>query len=186
MVSGWAVPVRVGNKVLAVLEFYCHFLLREDQEAMAAIETVARFAGPDAGALAGTRTSRRADRQQEILLDSVADGICGVDRHGLVSFANPAAGRLLGAPAASLTGKPVHDLLHGSARGRTRGADRIAPCARATERHVATAGEDTIYRSRRQLLCPRSTSSRRFWITGGFRDRCSASATSASAMRSTG
>ena len=25
MVSGWAVPVRVGNKVLAVLEFYCHF-----------------------------------------------------------------------------------------------------------------------------------------------------------------
>ena len=32
-------------------------------------------------------------RQQEILLDSVADGICGVDRQGLVSFANPAAAR---------------------------------------------------------------------------------------------
>ena len=39
-------------------------------------------------------------RQQEILLGSVADGICGVDRNGLVRFANPAAARLLGAAAA--------------------------------------------------------------------------------------
>jgi PAS domain S-box-containing protein len=146
MVSGWAVPVRVGNKVLAVLEFYCHFLLREDQEAIAAIETVAASLGQ---MLARSRERGRADeltRQQEILLDSVADGICGVDRHGLVSFANPAAGRLLGAPAASLTGRPVHELLHGSARG----AQKCGPdCAlrRATERHVAAAGEDQVYRS---------------------------------------
>ena len=146
MVSGWAVPVRVGNKVLAVLEFYCHFLLREDQEAIAAIETVAASLGQ---MLARSRERGRADeltRQQEILLDSVADGICGVDRHGLVSFANPAAGRLLGAPAASLTGKPVHELLHGSAPV----AQKCGPdCAlrRATERHVAAAGEDKVYRS---------------------------------------
>src|SRR5215472_835674 len=136
MMSGWAVPVRVGNKVLAVLEFYCHFLLKEDQEAIAAIETVAASLGQ---MLARSRERGRADeltRQQEILLDSVADGICGVDRHGLVSFANPAAGRLLGAPAASLTGRPVHELLHGSAPA----AQRCGPdCAmrRATERHVA-------------------------------------------------
>jgi len=146
MVSGWAVPVRVGNKVLAVLEFYCHFLLREDQEAIAAIETVAASLGQ---MLARSRERGRADeltRQQEILLDSVADGICGVDRHGLVSFANPAAGRLLGAPAAGLTGKPVHDLLHGWApAGQKCGPD----CAlrRATERHVASAGEDSVFRS---------------------------------------
>ena len=75
MVSGWAVPVRVGNKVLAILEFYCHFLLREDQEAIAAIETVAASLGQ---MLARSRERGRADelsRQQEILLDSVADGI---------------------------------------------------------------------------------------------------------------
>jgi PAS domain S-box-containing protein len=99
--------------------------------------------------LARTRERGRADeltRQQEILLDSVADGICGVDRHGLVSFANPAAGRLLGAPAAGLTGKPVHDLLHGWAPA----AQKCGPdCAlrRATERHVASAGEDSVFRS---------------------------------------
>jgi PAS domain S-box-containing protein len=146
MVSGWAVPVRVGNKVLAVLEFYCHFLLREDQEAIAAIETVAASLGQ---MLARSRERGRAEelyRQQEILLDSVADGICGVDRHGLVSFANPAAGRLLGAPAASLTGKPVHDLLHGSAAADQK-CGKDCALRRATERHVAATGEDTVYRS---------------------------------------
>ena len=146
MISGWAVPVRVGNRVLAVLEFYSHLRLREDGEALAAIETVGASLGQ---MLARSRERGRADelyRQQEILLDSVADGICGIDRHGMVSFANPAAGRLLGAPAAKLTGKPVHDLLHASARGKnTCGED----CAlrKATSLQVAAAGEDTIYRA---------------------------------------
>jgi hypothetical protein len=31
MVSGCAVPVRVGSNVLAILEFYCHFCLRENR-----------------------------------------------------------------------------------------------------------------------------------------------------------
>jgi PAS domain S-box-containing protein len=146
MVSGWAVPVRVGNKVLAVLEFYCHFRFREDREAMAAMETVAASLGQ---MLARTRERGRAEelyRQQEILLDSVADGICGVDRHGLVSFANPAAARLLGAPAASLTGKAVHDLLHGSADAGKKCAEDC-PLRRATSHHMASAGEDTIFRA---------------------------------------
>jgi PAS domain S-box-containing protein len=146
MVSGWAVPVRVGNKVLAVLEFYCHFSLREDREALAAVETVAVSLGQ---MMARSHEQGRAEelyRQQEILLDSVADGICGADRYGRVSFANPAAARMLGAPASSITGKPVHDLLHGSAgSGRQCGED--CPLRRATSHHQAAAGEDVIYRT---------------------------------------
>jgi PAS domain S-box-containing protein len=146
MVSGWAVPVRVGNQVLAVLEFYCHFRLREDREALAAIETVAASLGQ---MLARTQEHGRAEelyRQQEVLLNSVADGICGVDRHGMVSFANPAAARLLGAPAANLTGKSVHDLLHGSAPPNL---DCTEDCLlrHAGESHRAAAGEDNIYRA---------------------------------------
>jgi hypothetical protein len=71
MVSGWAVPVREGNKVLAVLEFYCHFSLREDREGLAAVETVAASLGQ---MLARSQERGRAEelyRQQEILLDSV-------------------------------------------------------------------------------------------------------------------
>jgi PAS domain S-box-containing protein len=146
MVSGWAVPVRVGNKVLAVLEFYCHFCLREDREALAAIETVAASLGQ---LLARSHEQGRAEelyRQQEILLDSVADGICGVDRRGMVSFANPAAARLLGSPPAALTGKSVHELLHGSAPPNLA-CSADCPLRSAGESHRAASGEDTIYRA---------------------------------------
>jgi PAS domain S-box-containing protein len=146
MASGWAMPVRVGNKVLAVLEFYSHLCYREDREAIAAIETVAASLGQ---MLARARDKGRAEelyRQQEILLDSVADGICGIDQNGQVSFANPAAARLLGSEAASLTGKAVHELLHGAAApGHNCGDD--CPLQRATAHHMATAGEDTIFRA---------------------------------------
>ena len=113
---------------------------------MAAIETVAASLEQ---MLARSHEHGRAEelyRQQEILLDSVADGICGVDRHGLVSFANPAAARLLGAPAADLTGKPVHELLHGSAP-LSQACTEDCALGRATSNHKAAAGEDTIFRA---------------------------------------
>ena len=148
MVSGCAVPVRVGNTVLAVLEFYCHFCLRENREAMAAVETVAASLGQ---MLARSHERGRAEklyRQQEILLNSVADGICGLDRNGLVSFANPAAANMLGLEASSLTGKPVHALLHGAApSGSQCGEDCALLRASGLMRLMATAGEDYVYRS---------------------------------------
>jgi PAS domain S-box-containing protein len=146
MVSGWAVPVRVGNNVLAVLEFYCHLRLREDPEAIAAIETVAASLGQMMARAHEQGRAEELSRQQEILLYSVADGICGVDRHGLVTFANPAAARLLGAPALSLTGKPVHDLLHGAAQPSHQ-CKEDCPLRRASRNHRAAAGEDSIFRA---------------------------------------
>jgi PAS domain S-box-containing protein len=85
-------------------------------------------------------------RQQEILLDSVADGICGVDRHGLVSFANPAAARLLGAAASGMTGKPVHELLHGSAAPGSQCGEEC-PLRRAAGNRIASTGEEAIFRT---------------------------------------
>jgi PAS domain S-box-containing protein len=146
MASGWAVPVREGNKVLAVLEFFCHVKLREDREALAAVETVAASLGQ---MLARNQERGRAEelyRQQEILLDSVADGICGVDRRGMITFANPTAARLLGADAASLRGRPVHDLMHGGAPAN-RQCSEECPLRRASGRQKSAAGEDTIFRA---------------------------------------
>ena len=146
MASGWAAPVQVGNTVLAVLEFYFHLKLREDRETTAAMETVANSLGQ---MLARTRERERAEelsRQQEILLGSVADGICGVDRNGLVRFANPAAGRLLGARPASLIGKPVHQLVHGWAPP-DRQCDEDCPLRRPAGQRKSSGGEGTIFRS---------------------------------------
>jgi len=148
MVSGCAVPVRVGNRVLGVLEFYCHFCLRENREAMASVETVAASLGQMLARSHERGWAEKLYRQQEILLNSVADGICGLDPNGLVSFANPAAVNMLGAATSSLTGKAVHDLLHGCApAGSQCGED--CPLLRATGRLqlMATSGEDTLYRS---------------------------------------
>ncbi len=112
MASGWAVPVRAGNSIVAVLEFYSRLRLREDSGALDSVETVA---APLGQMLARRRERGRTEelsRRQEILLNAVADGICGLDRSGSVTFANPAAERLLGASVANLEGRPMHDLLH--------------------------------------------------------------------------
>ena len=143
MASAWAVPVRVGVEVLAVLEFYCCVKRSEDPEAVAAVEIAVASLGQ---MLARTRERGRAEeltRQQKILLDAVTDGICGVDRHGLVTFVNPAAARLLGSAPDRLTGKPLHELLHGAADPRC-GED--CPLLRAAATGTHAAGEETIFR----------------------------------------
>lgn len=146
MVSGWATPVRVGKRVVAVLEFYCRFPLREDHEAEAAVEAVANSLGEIEAQRQERQRNEDLYRQQEILLDSVTDGICGIDRDGVVSFMNPAAGRLLAADPSSLIGMPMHDLLHGFApSGRRCGEE--CPIRRAANRQMTSAGQENIYRS---------------------------------------
>jgi PAS domain S-box-containing protein len=146
MVSGWAVPVRAANKVLAVLEFYSRYRLLEDREAVAAVEIAAASLGQ---MLARSLEIGRVDdlrRQQEILLDAVSDGICGLDREGRVRFANPAAGRLLGAQPETLTGRPLHELLHGAAPSdRVCGED--CPLRKAAARVASAAGEENFFRA---------------------------------------
>jgi PAS domain S-box-containing protein len=145
LVSGWAVPVQVGNRLIAILEFYCHQRQREDRETMATLETVSASLGQ---MLARSREQDRAEelhRTQTILLDTIEDGICAADRNGLASLVNPAAGRLLGATPDLLTGVSVHDLLHGRAPGGSLcGEDCVL--LRALTRNVSASAETTIYR----------------------------------------
>ena len=91
----------------------------------------------------GPTRAEELSRQQEILLDSVADGICGVDENGCVRFANPAAARLLGTPVELLIGRQVHEVFH-----RSDQQDELCEptCALRLQmgRQVACAGETTI------------------------------------------
>jgi PAS domain S-box-containing protein len=54
----------------------------------------------------------RLSRQEELLLTSAGEGICGLDRDGNVTFVNPAAARLLGYDVSELTGQAFHPLVH--------------------------------------------------------------------------
>ncbi|MDX6587090.1 MAG: hypothetical protein QOI31_1563 [Solirubrobacterales bacterium] len=51
-------------------------------------------------------------RQNEMILDSAGEGICGLDSSGVVTFANPAAARLLGCEREDLLGVLFHDVVH--------------------------------------------------------------------------
>jgi PAS domain S-box-containing protein len=54
----------------------------------------------------------RLSRQRELILNSVGEGIYGLDLQGNVTFGNPAAARTTGWRTEELLGKPLHDSLH--------------------------------------------------------------------------
>ncbi len=51
-------------------------------------------------------------RQNEMILDSAGEGICGLDADGFVTFANPAAAKLLDCAREELLGSLFHDVVH--------------------------------------------------------------------------
>ena len=145
LATGWAVPVHVGNRLIAVLEFYCHQRQREERETMATLETVSASVGQ---VLARSREQDRLEelhRTQEILLDTIDDGICGADRSGAANLVNPAAGRLLRASPEELNGLAFHDLLHGRAAGGSF-CDENCKLLRALDQNLAASGETTVFR----------------------------------------
>jgi two-component system, OmpR family, sensor histidine kinase VicK len=55
---------------------------------------------------------REAMRQRELILESVGDGIFGMDLNGRLTFINEAAAKILGYATEQLEGSEVHELLH--------------------------------------------------------------------------
>ncbi len=53
-------------------------------------------------------------RQHQLILNSVGEGVYGVDREGKVTFVNPAAAAMIGWEVADLIGKCMHMVLHHS------------------------------------------------------------------------
>ena len=56
----------------------------------------------------------RATRQREQILESVGDGIYGIDLNGRLTFINEAGAKALGYEAEELTGRDVHEIIHHS------------------------------------------------------------------------
>lgn len=61
------------------------------------------------------RTQRELDelqRRHVLILDSIGEAICGVDRHGAITFVNPAASTVTGWKRDDLLGRNLIDFLH--------------------------------------------------------------------------
>jgi PAS domain S-box-containing protein len=62
-----------------------------------------------------TADLRRINRRTEVMLNSVGEGIYGVDLEGRITFSNPSALVTLGREPRDLMGRSAHDLLHAHA-----------------------------------------------------------------------
>ncbi len=73
--------------------------------------------------VAARREIREREEHNRLLLESMAEGVYGVDLNGACTFANPACARILGYDSAEqLVGKPMH-AHHAPPEGTKEGAD---------------------------------------------------------------
>ena len=87
-------------------------------------------------------------RQNELILNSAGEGICGLDASGRISFANPAAARMLGWQADDLIGMAIHDVAHGTDPVEAGHADGDCPVHLSLrEGEVRAIDEDVFRRS---------------------------------------
>jgi PAS domain S-box-containing protein len=138
--------------------FVAEFLLIRRFRAIA--RAAARIAGGDYGARTGLSRSRdelgdlvdtfdemarsleELQRQNRLLLDSIGDGIVGLDGGTLVVFANPAAAKLLGVPVEEMKGRSFASLArHAGPRG-----DPCLVRQSLEDGQVHVAAEDTFTR----------------------------------------
>ena len=86
-------------------------------------------------------------QRTDLLIDSVGDGVYGVDNQGRVTFLNPAGARLLGARRTELLGADAHEVFH---------SHPSADCyLRTIQRNgLAITGIDDAYRSVDGRLVP--------------------------------
>jgi diguanylate cyclase len=110
--------------------------------------TVVRVLGTvqDVTGLAHARERlEQANRQNQALLNSAADGIYGLDMEGRVTFANPAAAVLTGYTVEETLGRREHDLVH---HMRTDGSPYPrgeCPTIDALERGVTRTVSDEVF-----------------------------------------
>jgi diguanylate cyclase len=91
------------------------------------------------------RRLERANRHNEALLNSVADGIYGLDLEGRITFVNPAATALTGYTVEETLGRRHHDLVHHTREDGMPYPPGDCLCTRALERGVARTVCDEVF-----------------------------------------
>jgi len=86
-----------------------------------------------------------ATHQRELILESVADGIFGVDLDGRFTFINQAAARILGYTASELTGRNVHETIHHSHADGIPYSEADSPILQGLHRREAVRVRDEVF-----------------------------------------
>ena len=86
-----------------------------------------------------------ATRQRELILESVGDGIYGIDLEGRLTFINEAGARLLGYSPDDLTGREVHDVIHHSHADGTPYSPATSPILQGMRKREAVRMRDEVF-----------------------------------------
>jgi PAS domain S-box-containing protein len=86
-----------------------------------------------------------ATRQRELILESVGDGIYGIDLEGRLTFINEAGARMLGYTADELTGRDVHEVIHHSHADGTPYSRITSPILQGMRRREAVRMRDEVF-----------------------------------------
>ncbi len=88
---------------------------------------------------------RMATRQRELILESVDDGIFGMDLEGKVTFINEAGARMLGYATDQLVGRDLHELIHHSHADGTPYSKSTSPILQALRRCEPIRMRDEVF-----------------------------------------
>ncbi|HYO74848.1 MAG TPA: ATP-binding protein, partial [Thermoanaerobaculia bacterium] len=83
--------------------------------------------------------------RQELILNSAADGIFGMDLNGRPTFLNPAAAQMIGTTLAEMEGRTIHEIVHHSHADGTPFPAELCPKLIAMRTGQATAVTEDIF-----------------------------------------
>lgn len=86
-----------------------------------------------------------ATRQRELILESVGDGIYGIDLEGRLTFINEAGARVLGYAPDALVGRDVHEMIHHSHADGTPYSKSTNPILQAMRRCEPIRMRDEVF-----------------------------------------
>lgn len=93
-----------------------------------------------------TQRERNAVARMQTVLDTVAEGICGIDAQGKVAFINPAGARLFGYAPNELVGHSLHATTHHSRPDGTPYPDAGCPIGMLLNEGTEKFGTDHFWR----------------------------------------
>ena len=95
-------------------------------------------------------TNAELSLRKQMILNSAAEGIFGLDASGIATFVNPSAAQILGIPREQLVGARLHDILHPSDENAP--IDDCNVCSAALTPGIRAGKRDTfIHRSGREI-----------------------------------
>jgi PAS domain S-box-containing protein len=86
-----------------------------------------------------------ATRQRELILESVGDGIYGIDLDGRITFINQAAAAALGSTPEQLTGRDMHEVIRHSHADGTPYSRAASPILQALRRSESIRMRDEVF-----------------------------------------